>query len=270
MDYRPKVGGDGFVRSVRRFLNGLGHRCTCRLCGRHFFRFSKFRGGWAAFSPYLREVKWTGSDFDRFWCPFCRCHDRERHLALFFDHLGFWPSFANAAVLHIAPERGLSEMIADERPANYVKGDLSPSREGICKIDVTQIPYADAAFDWVLCNHVLEHVPDDRKALSELFRVLKPGGRTVLQTPYAEHLALTREKEAEIDSDEKRIAFYGQEDHVRLYGRDLFRRIRDAGFELTLKTHRECLPGKDPQRYGVNGEEPLFLCTKPPARGVAG
>ena len=210
-------------------------------------------------------MKWTGSDFDNFWCPFCRSHDRERHLILFFDRLGAWERLAGAAVLHLAPEKHLAGRIAACGPARYVRGDLFPSREGVERIDVTAIPYADGAFDWVICNHVLEHVPDDARALREIMRVLRPGGTAILQTPFASGLEKTLEDPAGIDTDAKRIEFYGQEDHVRLYGRDLFDRIRAAGFRLELRRHDECLPDVDAARCGVSRDEPLFLCVKPEA-----
>ncbi len=263
MLYQPTQDNIGIVRRIRRGLNGLGRRHFCCVCGRTFFRFSKYRGGWAAFSAYLHTVKWTGSDFDHFWCPYCRSHDRERHLILFFEKLGFWPRLEGASVLHVAPEKRLAARVEACRPSRYVKGDLAPAREGVERLDVTAIAYPEAAFDWVICNHVLEHVPDDAQALRELFRVLKPGGAAILQTPYAAGLEKSVEDPAGIATDEQRIAFYGQEDHVRLYGRDLFDRIRAAGFALELKQHGECLPEIDARRYGVNPDEPLFLCRKP-------
>jgi len=262
MLYQPTQDSVGWGRRFRRALNGLGNRRQCCVCGKTFFKFSAFRGGWKAVSAYLHNMKWTGSDFDNFWCPYCRCHDRERHLILFFERLGFWDKLTGAAILHVAPEKRLAARIEACRPARYVKGDLVPSREGVEKLDVTRIHYPDATFDWVFCNHVLEHVPNDAQALGELFRVLKPGGIAVLQTPFASGLGTSLEDPAEINTDEKRIEYYGQEDHVRLYGRDLFDRIRAAGFSLDLKKHDDCLPDIDPVRYGVNRDEPLFLCRK--------
>ena len=262
MEYQATQDRVGFVRKTRRLLNGLGRSRLCCVCGNSFFRFSKYRGGWNNFSAYLHNVKWTGSDFDQFWCPFCRSHDRERHLILFFDKLGVWEKMAGASVLHFAPEKWVANRIEACRPKRYVKGDLVPVREGIEKIDVTDIPFAAASFDWVLCNHVLEHVPNDVRALRELWRVLKPGGIAVLQTPFASGLEKTLEIPSEVDTDAKRLEFYGQEDHIRLYGRDLFDRIRAAGFQLDLKKHVECLPDIDAIHYGVNRHEPLFLCVK--------
>jgi SAM-dependent methyltransferase len=180
---------------------------------------------------------------------------------LYFDQLGIWGKLAGASILHLAPEKHLAARIETCQPERYVKGDLVPSREGVERIDVTQIPHADASFDWVICNHVLEHVPDDARALNEIWRVLRPGGSAILQTPFASGLETSLE-DPEIATDAKRIEFYGQEDHVRLYGCDLFDRIRAPGFQLTLVKHAECLPAIDARRYGVNPDEPLFLCVK--------
>ena len=262
MQYQATQNRVSLLRRARRFLNGLGRSRHCCICQRTFLRFSKFRGGWQALSPYLRQARWTGSDFDNFWCPFCRCHDRERHLTLFFERLELWERFEGAAVLHLAPEKHLARRIEECAPERYVKGDLAPSREGVERIDVTALPFADASFDWVICNHVLEHVPDDVRALAEIWRVLRPGGGAILQTPYAAALEASVEN-PEIVSAAQRLEFYGQEDHVRLYGRDLFERIRAAGFELELRSHAEWLPHIDAARYGVNQEEPLFWCIKP-------
>lgn len=263
--YQPTQAKVGLLRKARRMLNGLGRSRQCRVCGKRFFRFSKYRGGWQSVSDYLKGVEWVGSDFDQFWCPFCRSHDRERHLLLYFDALGLWDSFRNAAVLHFAPEKHLMSRIERCGPAVYVKGDLFPSRDGVTKMDVTAIPHDADTFDWVICNHVLEHVPDDTAALRELCRILKPGGRAVLQTPFAKGLAATREGEPEIVTEQARREFYGQEDHVRLYGIDLFDRIRAAGLELSLLEHAASLPSIDAAEYGVNRNEPLFLCVKPQA-----
>ncbi len=263
MQYRSTQSKISLMRRLRRFVNGLGRAHHCCICKKTFFRFSNFRGGWQALSPYLHNVKWTGSDFDNFWCPFCRSHDRERHLTLFFDRLALWQRMRGAHILHLAPEKHIAMHISELAPAQFVQGDLIPSRDGIQKIDVTAIPFPDNTFDWILCNHVLEHVPNDRLALSELLRVLKPGGSAILQTPFAAGLDKTLENQPEITTDQQRIEFYGQEDHVRLYGRDLFDRIKEAGFALTLKQHDECLADIDAARYGVNRHEPLFLCHKP-------
>jgi SAM-dependent methyltransferase len=204
-------------------------------------------------------MSWVSSAFDNFWCPYCRSHDRERHMILFLDTLGLWSAFEGATVLHVAPEKQLAFRIASRKPVRYVKGDLSPVRSDIEKLDVTTINYPDSTFDIIICNHVLEHVPDDARALNELRRVLKPNGFAILQTPYAAGLEKTLENQPEVTTPEQCREFYGQEDHIRLYGRDIFDRFCAAGFASEMKKHDDCLKSIDANRYGVNPNEPLFL-----------
>ena len=139
--------------------------------------------------------------------------------------------------------------------------DLNPRTVDVRAIDVCRVPFADNTFDVIICNHVLEHVPDDQKALSELFRVLKPTGFAVLQTPYSSLLENSF-CDPGINTDQLRNRFYGQEDHVRYYGRDLFRKMQEAGFCLQLTRHNDVLSDIDPLFYGVNPREDLILAEK--------
>jgi SAM-dependent methyltransferase len=212
-------------------------------------------------SPFILELDTIGSDVENFRCPCCFNHDRLRHLFMYFDKLDFWRRFEGAAILHIAPEAALSERIVSHKPRLYIKGDYSPRAADIQKIDVTAIPFPDESFDVIICNHVLEHVGDDLTALSEMHRVLRPGGCAVLQTPYSNFLARTFTDPA-IDSDELRQRYYGQEDHVRLYGRDLFDRFRRAGLTPHIEAHESRLAEFDPVYYGVNPAEDLLLVVR--------
>ena len=172
---------------------------------------------------------------------------------MYFDRLGLWPKIQDGNVLHFAPENHLLTRIAEQHPQTYIKADLTPSSSDIQPIDVTEIPFDDDSFDMIICNHVLEHVPNDTKALSELFRVLKPGGCAVLQTPYSGVLQNSFCDPA-VNTNELRNRLYGQEDHVRVYGRDLFLMIEQAGFELHVKTHLNVLSDIDTALYGVNSK----------------
>jgi ubiquinone/menaquinone biosynthesis C-methylase UbiE len=129
---------------------------------------------------------------------------------------------------------------------------------------VTAITEPDGAFDLVICNHVLEHVPDLDRALTELHRVLRPGGVAVLQTPFASGRAETLEDPA-ITSDRDRLKFYGQEDHVRLFGRDIFDRVAAVGFRVRYVTHAEALGHLDAAREGVSSDEGLLMATRLPS-----
>ncbi len=262
------------IRIARHLLGRIrwkyetsGSKHLCYICNRTPRHFHPYRNGLQSVSPFVRELQIVGSDVENFSCPLCGCHDRERHLVMYFDRLSLWGKVKGGDVLHFAPERHFSTRIEHQRPATYIKADLSPSSSDIQEIDATRIPFGDEHFDVIICNHVLEHIPDDKKALSELFRVLRPGGFAVLQTP---HSSLLENSfcDSSLNSDELKTRFYGQEDHVRVYGRDLFHRIRQAGFELCVKRHADILSDIEPSFYGVNARENLILATKGVSEGL--
>lgn len=260
---RLSQGARSFVSRIGSGYNALGRSHSCYICGRSFRKFRPFRNGWKDVSPFALKLQVVGSDVEHFSCAFCGCTDRERHLVMYFDRLGLWSRIPGCDVLHFAPEHHLQSRIAERSPAHYVKADLFPSDADWQRVDVTQIAFGDASFDIIICNHVLEHVVEDARALHELFRVLRPGGCAILQTP---HSALLHDSfcDAGINTDELRNYFYCQEDHVRLYGRDLFTRITQAGFGLQVKTHVDVLADIDAVYYGVNPRENLILAVKEP------
>ena len=176
-----------------------------------------------------------------------------------------WKRIAGAAVLHFAPERILAARISKAGPARYVKADLMPAAADTKREDISRLSFGDRSFGVVIANHVLEHVADDRAAMKEIFRVLEPGGLAVLQTPYSDKLASTFEDES-IRGEEARLEAYGQEDHVRLYGRDLFSRLQSAGFVSKVLEHDAALKDYGASLYGVNRREP-FICMERPAAG---
>ena len=217
-----------------------------------------YRGGRKSSSPLLRCLAMAGSDIDNFECPRCGSHDRERHLLLYLQACNVLSGLAGSCVLHVAPERGLAAVIEALKPARYVKCDLFPQHPDVERVDVTDMQFADCTFDLLIANHVLEHVADDRLAISEVHRVLKPGGLAVLQTPYSQKLHSTW-SDPGVDNDLSRWHAYGQEDHVRLYGRDVFERFAGSGLECLVQTHAQLLPDIDALRHGVNAVEPFFL-----------
>ena len=125
------------------------------------------------------------------------------------------------------------------------------------RIDLERIPADTSSFDVLICNHVLEHVTRPSVALAEVARVLRRGGRFVCQTPFAARLSRTFE-DPQLQSPSDRLFFYGQDDHLRLYGVDIERMICDAGFVGRLRAHDELLPDIDPEALGVNEHEPFF------------
>jgi SAM-dependent methyltransferase len=236
----------------------LGPERDCCMCGARVGRFLPYRGGWRDAPPLLRAFDVVGSDLDNYLCPLCGCHDRERHLLFYLRQGGMMEKLRGADVLHFAPEGRLTALIEKAAPARYVLADLFPTRPGIERVDLLAIPHAAGTFDFVIANHVLEHVADDLRALSEVRRVLKAGGHAILQTPYSNLLASTF-CDAGVQSEQARLQIYGQEDHVRLYGRDIFERFASAGFVSRVALHAQALPTVDPIRHGVNPREPFFL-----------
>tara|TARA_R110000787_G_scaffold70646_15_gene157117 strand:+ start:9592 stop:10353 length:762 start_codon:yes stop_codon:yes gene_type:complete len=132
-------------------------------------------------------------------------------------------------VLHMAPEQCFLKRF-QKLNHDYITADLySPIAD--VKADITDLPFDDESFDMIFCNHVLEHIQDDTKAMQELLRVMKKGGMGIFQIPQD----LSREKTFEDDSitDRKeRAKIFGQYDHVRVYGRDYFDKLRSIGFEV--------------------------------------
>ena len=149
-----------------------------------------------------------------------------------------------------------------------MRGDLFPAREGIVKVDAEAMPFEDGRFDLVIANHLLEHVHHPDRALAEFERCLAPGGLLVAQTPYAPKLKRTFEVDARPTPDFARM-FYGQDDHVRLFGGDITGYFEAAGLRGSLLPHEQMLPGIDPLEFGCNAREPFFAFSKPgPAAGA--
>lgn len=260
---RSKIGG--YLRKIRKLFYGLqfigdGHQCY--ICKKKLRRFVPYGRGIKAVPLLLRELRVVGSDVENFSCPHCDCTDRERHLSMYFDRLQLWSRIRGGAVIHFAPEVQLSELIKQAAPGLYVKADLNPKTPDTQKIDITKVPYPDGTFDVVVCNHVLEHLPSDAEALSEISRVLKPGGIAIVQTPFSPLLD-TSIVSPLINDDQLRRRYYGEVDHYRLYGNDLFEKFRHAGLTVTLFSHNDVLKDYDHRYYGVNPEEDLILVTKP-------
>jgi SAM-dependent methyltransferase len=184
-----------------------------------------------------------------------RCGSLERHRFQYL-HLtrGGTNPLAGKDVLHFAPERFIQGLAKAAR--RYETADLL--RAGVDhQIDITRTGLPDASYDVIICNHVLEHIPDDRQALRELHRLLRPGGMVVLSVPYSAGMAATYEDPA-IADPRARLQHFGQEDHVRRYGRDFAARVRDAGFAV-----EEAHPDPaDCARYHLGYGDSLFIARK--------
>jgi SAM-dependent methyltransferase len=159
----------------------------------------------------------------------------------------------NLKILHFAPEQAFYKRFRNMANLDYVTTDLNSPLADV-KADICNLPFKDNEFDIILCNHVLEHIPDDKKAMQELYRVLKVGGMGIFQIPQD----LSREKTFQDDSitDKKeRAEIFGQYDHVRIYGRDYFDKLRSIGFKVEEVDYTSTLPKDHITRYCLaNGE----------------
>ena len=237
-----------------------GGRHLCVMCNHKVWRFMPYRA--SADVPLMAALGVVGSDTDHFECPRCGAHDRERHLFLYLKASGLLDLLPSQHVLHFAPERHLSRRIAALAPAQYLRCDLYPGSADVQCVDIEQMSFDDGSFDILIANHVLEHVSDDNKAISEISRVLKPGGWAVLQTPYSDVLEKTW-SDPGIATEAARLQAYGQEDHVRLFGRDILDRFSHSGLIPHVSTHAELLSAFDSNLVGVNWREPFLLFRKP-------
>ncbi|MDX1544009.1 MAG: methyltransferase domain-containing protein [Christiangramia sp.] len=163
-------------------------------------------------------------------------------------------------VLHFAPEQAFYKRFRKLSNLDYTTTDLNSPLADV-KADICDLPFENESFDFILCNHVLEHIPDDRKAMKELYRVLKKGGTAILQIPQD----LNREKTFQDDSitdPRERARIFGQYDHVRVYGRDYFDKLRQIGFEVEEVDYTSNLSPEEIDRYRLAKGEIIPVCRK--------
>jgi SAM-dependent methyltransferase len=223
---------------IRR-LRGDSVECPC--CGGRFSAFMAERGRPNAVCP--------------------RCGAQERHRALWLYLRDRTPLFERPLrMLHFAPELIFRRRLESLPQLDYVTADLD-SPEAMLHFDITAIPFEEDSFDAILCSHVLEHVEDDRAAMRELVRVLRPGGFAIVLVP----LDLSREQTYEdvsVVAPEDRAREFWQHDHVRLYGRDFAARLEQAGFGVTVDPYVRELPEPVRRRYGLLDVEDIYVGTK--------
>lgn len=163
-------------------------------------------------------------------------------------------------MLHIAPEQCFLDLFKAQSNLDYTTADLvSPIAD--VKMDLHNAPFEDNTFDVIFCNHVLEHVNDDHQCMSELYRVMKPGGWGIFQVP----LDVNREETLEdpnITSEEDRLKYYWQKDHVRLYGMDYAKKLEAVGFNVTVEDYTKEIGAELSDKYRLMDGELLFFCEK--------
>jgi SAM-dependent methyltransferase len=193
-------------------------------------------------------------------CPNCGARDRQRHLWLYLERRTNLFS-DRLRVLHFAPERIFEEKLRPQPNLDYVSTDLARARADV-KADITDLPFPDDSFDVILCSHVLEHVVEDRKAMRELYRVLRRGGWALVLVPIDFSRDETFEDHTVVaPADRERL--FGQADHVRVYGRDFKARLEEADFTVRVENFRGELGESEARKYGLRPRNPdLHVCLK--------
>jgi len=221
-----------------------GNRYTDPIDGRSFRKFL----------PYGYEKQRKGV-----LSPSTLSLERHRLLWLWLQHKTDFFS-KPAKVLHFAPEQAFYKRFRKMKHLDYTTTDLHSPLADI-KADICNLPFGENEYDLIFCNHVLEHIPDDLKAMKELYRVLKPEGMAILQIPQD----LSRETTFEdhtITDPKERAAIFGQYDHVRVYGRDYFDKLRAVGFEVDEVNYTTTLRPEEVDRYRLAQGEILPVCRK--------
>lgn len=234
------IGHFGGLRS----LIYLGNQVSCPICKKDFRKFLPF------------GVNRRPNAL----CPRCGSLERHRLLWLYLrDRTSLFEK--RLKVLHFAPEYCLQKELRSMTNLDYLSSDLD-SPFSMMKMDITNISFGDNSFDAVLCIHVLEHVRKDEKAMRELFRVLRPGGWAIIQSP----IDPTRERTFEdpaIVSPRDRERYFGMADHVRIYGLDYESRLKKAGFVVLADGFGKDLKDEIVEKYGLGAVEDIYYCIKP-------
>lgn len=245
-----------FPTWLKRFIKMQLHRgdnFECPIC---HFRAKDF-GMVGIDIPVIKEKKIIGGGQRKAACFKCDSDDRERLVYLYLrDKLEIFQK-GEYQILHIAPEKNLAKKLWKANFRRYECGDLFQGSykypRFVKNMDVTNLSFEDDSFDLVICNHVLEHVENDRKAMLEIARVLKDEGIAILQVPISETEPTFEDSSVKDPKDRTRM--FGQPDHVRIYGQDYTKRLEENGFRVDRVNISE-----DHPNHGLNPKEDLFIC----------
>lgn len=225
----------------------------CILCGKNIETFLPY----GVETELFRNHRIVGGGVrEHALCPSCGSIDRDRWCLFVLTH---YTSILEkpCTVLHFAPEKGIAQFISTNKECRYYSADLISER-AMMQMDLREILFQNSTFDYIIVNHVLEHVKDEKSVIGELKRVLKQDGVMILSFPvcldqdtYEESNALTKEE---------RLSHFGQEDHVRLYGRDFKERLESYGLSVEVKIPEQELSYTEIEKYGFIQNDIILLC----------
>lgn len=222
-----------------------GNQVECPICK------SRYR----VFLPYGRINPRSNA-----LCPSCLSLERHRLIWLYLkNQTTFFEQKSD--ILHIAPEPCFLKRFEKIHGEKYITADLESPLAKI-KMDVHHMPFPDSSFDAVLCNHVLEHVDNDIQAMTEILRVLRPNGYAILQVPFFAPIPEVTIEDTSVGDPRERERLFGQDDHVRKFGKDYYKRIERAGLRAEASTFAASLPPSECRRFGISREEVLYIGRK--------
>lgn len=241
--YLQRVGGAG-LKVLGIFYTG--NNVECPVCEKSYRKFLPY----GRINPRQNAL-----------CPNCLSLERHRLMWLYLkEKTNFFSS--KLRILHIAPEACFIKRFEKQHGDHYITADIESPLAKV-KMDIHHIPFPEDTFDVILCNHVLEHVKDDIKAMGEIRRVLKPGGFSILQVPFFSPVPETTFEDLTITDRRKREEIFGQDDHVRRYGRDYPKRIEQAGLKAVEDGFVNAKSDIDRQKYGLVKGEVIYKGVKP-------
>lgn len=211
--------------------------------------------GYRKFLPYGRI-----NPRENALCPGSLSLERHRLLWLYLHEKTIFFK-TSLKMLHVAPEVCFMKPFEKQHGEGYTTGDIESPLAKV-KMDVHNIPFESNTFDVAMCNHVMEHVDDDIKAMKEFYRVLKSGGWAIFQVPFFHPLRDTTYEDSSITSSRMREKAFGQDDHVRMYGKDYGKRLEQAGFKVTEDDFVLNLPNEEVKKYALPKDEIIYFCEK--------
>jgi SAM-dependent methyltransferase len=231
------------AKHVIRVVQFYGKGKYCPVCGNSSSRFIPY-----GFMP-RENAK----------CVHCGALERHRLIWLFLQMNTDLFDGKPKKMLHIAPEQCFESKFRERLGKDYLTADLF-NPNVMVKMDITNIQYPDSSFDVIYCSHVLEHVLDDKQAMSEFYRVLNTNRWAILNVPIT---SKTTYEDATIVDPEERLKAFGQKDHVRRYGPDYLDRLRDAGFTVEIIKVKDLANDEDAVRMGLTpASGDIYYCTK--------
>ena len=249
------------IRNQLRQMRYAGSKVICPFCEKSFSCFKPTgvldRFFWRS-AEGLKLIESPEINVANAQCPKCGSGERQRLLYFYLkEKLNFF-NLKEIKVLDIAPDDFLHENVFSLADIDYISIDITPARNPMEIMDVTQLTFSDDTFDAVICLHVLEHISEDLKAMKEIFRVLKLRGWAIIQVP----IWAFETVEVPGASRDHYLELYGHSDHVRRYGFDYKNRLEKSGLKVKIDQFSRKLDLEFRRRFGLFETEDIFYCTK--------